>query len=148
MADPISVIASLVGVSTACAQIADSVLKFCERLRHASRDIRNIGSNMLLLSTVLDSVRRTLQRGGDLYTPLLLKQTKSIDKRLRRVIKDVEQVINPKPSLLGHTNWAMFGHAKTGELSRKIEALKSALTLVLLTIQLAVAQDVQEDRVP
>jgi hypothetical protein len=147
MADPLSVIAGLTGVSVACAQIAHSVHTLCDRFRHAPHDIRDIGRNMSFLSGILDSLGEILQRGKGSYKPRLLNDTNAIAKRLNRVIKEVDKLINRKPSFRGRMTWALFDHVKTAELLRKIEALKSTLTIVLAVIHLAMAQGTHNDQV-
>jgi hypothetical protein len=144
MADPLSVVAGVTGVSVACAQIAHSVHTLCDKFRNAPRDVREIGRNMLDLSGILDSLGEILQRGKGSYKPRLLRDTNAITKRLNRVIKQVDKLINRRPSFRGRMTWALFDHTKTEELLRKIEALKSTLTMVLAVVQLALAQSTHD----
>jgi hypothetical protein len=145
MADPLSVIAGVTGVSIACAQLANATITICDKARYAPTELREIGSNMSLLSSILDSLAEVLNRGQDMCKPRLLNDTNTIIQRLRVLRKEVKTMIKSKPGLKGRLNWALFDHGKTMEILQRIEAMKTALMLVLATIQLAMAQEEPKD---
>jgi hypothetical protein len=145
MADPLSVIAGVAGVSIACAQLANATFTICDKTRHAPKDLRDIGSNMSLLSSILDSLAGVLEKGQDMCKPRLLSDTNTIIARLRVVRREVKTMIKSKPGLRGRLNWALLDHGKTMEILQRIEGMKTALMLVLATIQLAIAQEGRED---
>lgn len=139
MADPLSIIAGISGIAVASAQLANSLHTLCDRAMHAPSAIRDLSSNMSLLSGILDAVADVLDKGKGVCKPQVLSNTSSILKRMKRVQKEVRKIIKQNRGLRARISWAL-NFAKVAELLQRIEALKSALTLLLLTVQLAVSQ--------
>lgn len=144
MADPFSIVAGVSGVAIACAQVANSVYTLCDRAASAPHCIREIASNMLLLSSILDTLAEVLDKEKGVYKPQVLGNTQSILKRIKRVQKEVRKILKQNRGLRARIKWAL-NWAKVMELLQRIEALKSGLTLVLLTIQLAITQKQPQD---
>lgn len=144
MADPLSVIAGITGVSIACAQLASVVYTACDRTRYAPASTREIASSMSLLSSILDSQAEVLAKGQGLYKAQVLENTNTILKRIKGIQREVRRMVKQKSGVRARLNWAFFDYSKVRELSERIEALKSALNLVLSTLQLAIAQEGRE----
>lgn len=136
MADPLSVIASIAGIAAASAQLANAVYSISDKLMHAPLEIRNIASNMSLLSSILENLAQVLEQGKDVYKAHLLLEADSILQRMRDVQKDVAKMVKRQKGVRARFKWVL-SYKKVGELGTRIEALKSALGLVLWTVQLA-----------
>ncbi|CAI6342028.1 unnamed protein product [Periconia digitata] len=136
MADPISLIAGIVGIAAATAQLSNAVYTLSDKIMHAPLEIRNIASNMLLLSSILENLAQVLEEGKDVYKEHLLLEAESILERMKEVQKDVGKMLKRQKGVRARVKWVL-SYKKVGELGARIEALKSALGLVLSTVQLA-----------
>jgi|TARA_R110002003_G_scaffold140_15_gene12839 hypothetical protein len=99
---------------------------------------------MSLLSSILDSQAEVLAKGQGLYKAQVLENTNTILKRIKGIQREVRRMVKQKSGVRARLNWAFFDYSKVRELSERIEALKSALNLVLSTLQLAIAQEGRE----
>jgi hypothetical protein len=136
MADPLSIIAGIVGIAAGAAQLANAVYSLSDKLMHAPLEIRNIASNMSLLSSILENLAQVLDQGKGVYKAHLLLEAESILQRMKDVQRDVAKMVKRQKGLRARVKW-VFSNSKVTELGTRIEGLKSALGLVLWTVQLA-----------
>lgn len=139
MADPLSIIASIAGVATAGVHLANAVYRLSDKLVHAPQSMRDIASNMSLLSTILENLAEVLQQGRGVYKARVLHETEALLDRFKGVQKEVGKIVRKQRGFRRRLGWALQ-YGKAEELLEKIEALKSALNLVLWTVHLAMSQ--------
>jgi len=139
MADPLSAIAGIAGIAVASVQLSNALYQTGDRLTNAPRAIRDVASNMSLLSSILENMDDVLHRAKDICKPRIIQDTVEILNRVKEIQKEVRKIVKRQRGLRGRVGW-VFNFGKVSELLDKIEALKSAMNLVLWTIQLAMEQ--------
>jgi hypothetical protein len=138
MADPLSVIAGIVGIAAASAHLANTVHDFGDRFSNARSQMHEVGSETAHLSGILANLAVILEQGHGKYKVQVLTDTKSIIERIERVQDDIRKMIRRNSGFRARVGWAL-SPGKIAELLNRIEALKSSLSIVLATVQLAVA---------
>ncbi|KAJ8110392.1 hypothetical protein OPT61_g6761 [Boeremia exigua] len=116
MADPLSIIAGIVGVAVASAQLANKVHDFTDKVKNAPSQMHDIASEMSHLSGIIKLLATVLEEGSGAYKP---QNSGTFGIRTR-------------------VKWVLSS-GKVAELLDRIEALKSSLSILLNTTQLAVA---------
>ncbi|KAF1838994.1 hypothetical protein BDW02DRAFT_644118 [Decorospora gaudefroyi] len=142
--DPLSIITGIAGIAAASAQLGVSVHAFSDKFKNAPVQMREIASNMTLLSSILQTLSTILEQGKGVYKPQVLTDTGSIMQRMKKIQDEVRKIVSSR-GLRARVKWALSCGAVT-ELLDKIEALKSSLNLVINMIQLGIA--FEEPRVP
>ncbi|KAJ9646362.1 hypothetical protein H2199_002411 [Coniosporium tulheliwenetii] len=138
MADPVSIVASAAGIAAAGVQLSLSLYQITETVIHAPKEIGEIATEISLLATILERLGTVLEEGEDVYKPRLVSDTKSILSKFDSVQKEVQKLVSKSRKL--KRLWWMFQSGKVKGLMSKIEALKSAMNLVLWTLQMATEQ--------
>jgi hypothetical protein len=137
MGDPLSIIGSVVGIVAAGTELAIILYKHCDTAKNAPRSIREVASNLSLLSTILENIGEVLERHKDVYRERLWKETEGLLEKYKVVQNDVKDLIKRQRGFRARVKW-VFVSEKMEELLVKIEGLKSAMNLVLGLINLAV----------
>ncbi|KAF2731290.1 hypothetical protein EJ04DRAFT_554854 [Polyplosphaeria fusca] len=137
MADPLSVIGSVVGVVAAGTELAIVLYKHFDTAKNAPRSMREVASNLSLLSTILENIRDVLERHKHVYKERLWKETQGILEKYEDVQKDVRELIKRQGGIRAKMKWVIVS-TKMQELLLKMEGVKSAMNLVLGLINLAV----------
>lgn len=138
MADPLSIIAGIVGIAAASAHLANTVHDFGDRFNNARSQMHNVGSEMSQLSGILKNLAIILEQGRGKYKLQVLTDTKSIIERVEKVQKEIRRMVKKNSGFRARVRWALSS-GKIAELLDRIEALKSSLSIVIATVQLAVA---------
>ncbi|KAF2118626.1 hypothetical protein BDV96DRAFT_642815 [Lophiotrema nucula] len=138
MADPLSVIASVVGIVGAGTKLAITLYDLCDKAKNAPHSIREIASNLSLLSTILENIADVLKRHKDVYEERLLTDTEAVLKKYDDVQTAVRALIIRQDGFRVRLKWALKD-TKVRELLVQIEGVKSALSLVLGCMNLAIA---------
>jgi hypothetical protein len=137
MADPLTIITGIVGIAAASAQLRASVHAFSDKFKNAPVQMHDFATNMTLLSSILRNLGNILKQGKGVYKPQILTDTQSVIERLKKVQEEVQKILS-KSDFRARVKGALSSGAVT-ELLERIEALKSSLTLIINTIQLAMA---------
>lgn len=146
MADPLSIIASIVGVAVASAQLANKVHDFTDKYRNAPAQMHAIDSEMSHLSSIFNLLADVLKEGSGAYKPQVLSDAKDILGRVKNIQDEIKKMMKKNSGLRARMKWVMSA-GKVAELLDRIEALKSSLSILLDTTQLAVAyRDSVSDR--
>lgn len=140
MADPISLIASVVGVAAAGLQVANAVIKICDKLTQGPQEMRKVASGMRDLSETLEDVAALFEAAKEMsvYKPRVLQRTKSVLDRFDSLQDEVKNIIRRQHGMRGRVKW-VFSASKVQTLLLEIEALKSGLSLMLWVVQFAMA---------
>ncbi|KAH6612161.1 hypothetical protein C7974DRAFT_419056 [Boeremia exigua] len=138
MADPLSIVASIVGVGVASAQLANKVYDFTDKYKNAPAQMQDIASEMSHLSSIFSLLANVLKEGQGAYKPQVLKDVGSILGRVEKIQEEIRKLMKRNGGVRARVKWAMsFG--KVSELLDRVEALKSSLSVLLDTALLALA---------
>lgn len=134
--DPLSLIASIAGISQAGASLSKAIYGLVSSARGAPKEVADIARGIADLSTILRELRRVLREGLSLYSRKLLRHIRSAMKRIAKVHGSISDLIDVG-SGVGRLKWA-FRRSTSVQLLSQIEAHKSAINMVLQTMMLAV----------
>ncbi|KAI0428685.1 hypothetical protein F5Y09DRAFT_343398 [Xylaria sp. FL1042] len=134
--DPLSVIASIAGVSTAGISLSRAIYDIISTIRNAPKEVSDIARGLCDLSFILRELRRVLKDGQDIYRKRLIRHVASAIKRVGRVQSEIEELLDIRG---GGTKlrWA-FRKSKVTELLYTIESHKTGINMILQTMMLAV----------
>jgi hypothetical protein len=138
MADPLSAIASIVGIAAAAASLANTVYKFSDNISNARIQMYDVASEMIQLSNILNTLDAVLRQGQGTYKPQILADTKSILERVEKIQQEIRKIVKRNSGFRARVKWALSS-GKVAERLDRIEAMKSSLGIVLATVQLAMA---------
>lgn len=147
MADPLSIIAGIAGIAAVSAQLANSMYIMSDKLLQAPALIQDLVSNMSLFSGILENLADILDRGKGIYQPRVLQAADDITQRMKAIHVEVKKIAKRQRGFRARMGW-VFNSSKVAELLDRMEALKSAMNLVLWTIQLAMSQKSPVDSIP
>ncbi|KAI0876457.1 hypothetical protein GGS24DRAFT_451494 [Hypoxylon argillaceum] len=136
--DPLSVIASIAGVSTAGISLARAIYDAILSMRDAPKEASSIARGLSDLSSTLRELRRVLNDGRDIYRRRLIRRVASAVRRISQIQHEIENLlVLDGPGSLGRLKW-IFRKSKTMALLYAIESHKTGISLVLHTMMLAV----------
>ncbi|KAI0423059.1 hypothetical protein F5X98DRAFT_369074 [Xylaria grammica] len=133
--DPLSVIASIAGVSTAGIALSRAIYDTIASMRNAPKEICDIAKGLYDLSFILRELRRVLKDGQDIYRRKLIKRVASAIKRVGRVQREIEDLLDIT-GIGGTLNW-LFRKSKIQGLLYTIESYKTGINMILQTMMLA-----------
>lgn len=134
--DPLSLIASIAGISQAGASLSKAIYELISSARGAPKEVADIARGIADLSIILSELRRVLREGTSLYRRKLLRNIRSAMKRIAKIHGSISDLIDVG-SGVGRLKWA-FRRSTSVQLLYQIEAHKSAINMVLQTMMLAV----------
>jgi hypothetical protein len=139
MADPLSIIAGIAGIAAASIQLANSIHRICEKMKHAPQEIQQVASNITSLTLILEDVADIIKiaKEKSVYKPRVLHETKSILGRFERVQAEVRKIVDAqRSSIRGRFRW-LFKASRIAELLMEMEGLKSGLQLIISIVHFA-----------
>jgi hypothetical protein len=135
MADPISVIGLVVGVGAVAAKLSLALFEVSYVIKHAPSEISDIAADLSTLSGLFTELGSLFQCAEALYKPELFRTTTLVLDKFEEVRQQLEKIVGTKKKLR-RLRW-LFEASKARDLLRKIECIKSSLTLIFSVIQLA-----------
>lgn len=146
MADPLSIIGSIVGIAVASAQLANKVHDFADKYRNAPAQMHDVAAEMSQLSSIFDLLANVLKEGSGTYKPQVLSDANDMLNRVQKIQEEIMKLMKSNSGIRARMKWVLSA-GKVGELLDRIEALKSSLSILLDTTQLAIAhRDSLSDR--
>jgi translation initiation factor 2B subunit (eIF-2B alpha/beta/delta family) len=130
MADPLSAIASIVGIDAAAASLANTVYKFSDDISNARIQMHDVASEMIQLSNILNTLYAVLRQGQGTYKPQILADSKSILDRVEKIQQEIHKIVKRNSGFRARVKGALSS-GKVAELLDRIEAMKSSLGIVL-----------------
>lgn len=134
--DPLSIIASIAGVSTAGISLSRAIYDAISSVRNAPKEVSGIARGLSDLSITLRELQRVLNKGKDVYRRKLIRRVASAVKRMGRVQREIKELLDGTGSL-PQLKW-IFRKSKTMELLYAIESHKTGISLILQTMMLAI----------
>ncbi|KAJ2992982.1 hypothetical protein NUW58_g1982 [Xylaria curta] len=92
--DPLSVIASLAGISTAGLALSRAIYDRISSMRNAPTEMSGIAKSLCDLSFTLKELQRVLKDSQDIYKRKLIRRVASAVKRIGRVQREIELLIS------------------------------------------------------
>jgi hypothetical protein len=134
--DPLSVIASVAGISTAGISLSRAVYDLVSSVRNAPREVSAIAKGLSDLSYILRELRRVLKDGKDVYRRKLIRRVATAVKRVGRVQREIQSLLEGSGGL-ARLKW-FFRKSKTMELLYAIESHKTGISMILHIMTLAI----------
>lgn len=143
MADPLSIIASMIAVSEAGMKISKSLYYFASALRSSVDDIERLAFEIDTFSSVLDDLRSWLQDNRQVISQSALDTANKLLRRCKKTFADIKKMIgtgadeNYDPPRFWSRMRFVFQYHRIEPLRASLESCKSTLALQLSTFKLA-----------
>lgn len=129
MAEPISIIASCVGIASGITSLLRSITTFIGDVRDARKDLRAVKRE-------LESLQGSLAAFSDKDQFLQLENMKHLKDNVLGVVENCGKVVGEMRRLVldmsrGSIRWATSGKSSMAKLQTSLEAHKSALEIAL-----------------
>jgi hypothetical protein len=139
MADPLSIIASAITVAGTAAQLSLTLFKVGQTIRHAPEEISEIALEISSLSNSLNVLVDELQACQHLCRPKLFQEMHSVSQRFKKIEDQLIDLTSDRDGKISRMKW-FFDSSKAKSLLKKVESVKSALTLMLVTMRVTAEQ--------
>lgn len=136
MADPLSVMASIAGVSMAGIAISKGLYDITHHIKHAPKQVAEMARELSLLSSALRTVKTAMGDNARYCKPRLLHDLKHMLARLRRIQKEVKDITRDSGRSIYHLK-LVFKSTRTKKLLAKINGYKDTLNIILTALQMA-----------
>ncbi|KAI1367916.1 hypothetical protein F5Y08DRAFT_297303 [Xylaria arbuscula] len=134
--DPLSVIASIAGISTAGITLSRAIYDAISSIRNAPKEVSSVAKGLCDLSVILRELRRVLKDGKDVYRRKLIRRVASAIRRVGRVQSEIKELLDGTGTL-AKLKW-IFQKSRVMELLYAIESHKTGINIILQTMVLAV----------
>ena len=135
--DGVSAAASVAGIAAAGIQLSKALHDVVITIKAGREEIRDIATNVSLLSSVLTELQDVLDREKIHFRPLLDDNARTIVSRCEIIFKDIEKhTVGRHGKTTPRLVW-YFRRERAKPLRASLESLKSTLSILLHVIQLA-----------
>jgi Fungal N-terminal domain of STAND proteins len=129
MADPVSLVASCLGIACGITKLMESINSFVSDVREARRDMSDVQKELEVVRAILLDLR---DKGQDLG----FDQVHSLKIHVFEVVSNCGNVVTEMKKLLrtmrnGSMRWATSGKRQMVKLKLNLEAHKSTLSIAL-----------------
>lgn len=132
--DPLSIIASIAGISQAGASLSREIYNLISSVRGAPKEISDIARGISDLSIILRELRNVLKEGRDVYSRKLLRRVGSSGRRIGKIHLQINQLLAIRNGI-AQLKW-FFRKSKVTQLLYQIESHKSGINIILHTMVL------------
>lgn len=132
--DPLSIIASIAGISQAGASLSREIYNLISSVRGAPKEISDIARGISDLSIILRELRKVLKEGRDVYSRKLLRRVGSSGRRIGKIHLQINQLLAIRNGI-AQLKW-FFRKSKVTQLLYQIESHKSGINIILHTMVL------------
>ncbi|KAM0355143.1 hypothetical protein ACHAPU_001004 [Fusarium lateritium] len=130
--DPVSIIASIAGITTAGVQISSTLFRLVKTYRNAPAEIRAMAIEMAGLTVTLEHLRDILDTGHSFTKPLFFEGVKHVIKNIQSTQQEIHKMVDDQTIL------ARFKWLKSRRLLSDIDKHKVTLTLQITILSAAV----------
>ncbi|PVI03377.1 hypothetical protein DM02DRAFT_697884 [Periconia macrospinosa] len=131
MAEPVSIIASAITIAGTAAHLSLALFKVAQTFKHAPEEISEIALEISSLSNSLNMLADALQAYHQICRPKMLQEVDTILERFKKIEKQLLNLTSDRGSkTLNRLKW-FFDGPKAKSLLKKVESVKTALTLIL-----------------
>jgi Fungal N-terminal domain of STAND proteins len=99
MADPLSLIASVVAIATAAVHVSQTLYKLADTLGGTNSEVGSIALEIETFSSVLEGLRDVLEDAEDLITPKALKNANTILSICKEIFQTIQRMLIPYKDL-------------------------------------------------
>lgn len=136
MADPLSVVASCVGLITAAGATVNAITSFIRDCRATRGDLTAVARELAELQLILELLKDDGQ--GDVLPHPLQEQIGRIVKRCNRIVTDIKTLLKQCKGPSGVVSWAVGEKKEVEALRRELAAYRESLSLTVETTTLQV----------
>jgi hypothetical protein len=141
MADPLSLMASLIAVATAGIQVSRTLYNFAGVIGGASEEIMSIGKEISAFSGVLRDLHDFLDDAKDLISKRALANANRILEDCKEVFAKIQRMLDscnagPRMNFWQSLQWS-FRRDRVKPMCAKLESFKLTLAILLSTMRLA-----------
>lgn len=133
--DPLSLLASIAGVTTAGIQLSKAIYDLVGNFRGAPSEVSDIARSISDLSRIFNELRRALRDGSDMCRKSLLRRVKSTIRRVYSIQNDIWDLIDGVDGL-ARLKW-IFRRSKVRDLLWRIESHKTGISMMLQIITIS-----------
>jgi len=152
--DPLSLTASIIAVVDVGVEISTQLSRLARKMKNAGKEVAEIADEINSLSSAVQNLHLCLKegmhRGEPVYSECMVVDIEHLLKRIevlheetwellpgkrRRAAKDKQVELN----VLDCFKW-IFKSSKAREIMKKMDSLKSTLSVMMTTLQLALQQ--------
>lgn len=141
MAEVVGIIGSAIAIANSAATLSRALYEIVETIHNARREIADIAQQLQLLSGTLHMLWDYTHSQRHLCRPGLFHNTNAILEQYLQVDKDLRELVKT-PKNLARLTW-YIKQTKVKSLLKKVEAIKTSLSLALHVIQLAREEEVR-----
>lgn len=129
MADPVSLVASCLGIASGITKLMESINSFVSNVREARRDMSDVQKELEVVRAILLDLRDKGQELG-------FEQVHSSKINILEVVNNCGNVVTEMKRLLrtmrnGSMRWVTSGKKQMAKLKLNLEAYKSTLNIAL-----------------
>lgn len=135
MAEPVSLFASAITIGISAAQLSLALFSVAQTLKNAPREIAEIAEEISWLSGTFQQLPDIIRPYQSLCKPALFGILRESLQRYNQLEAQLKLLVDT-PQKLARLRWCMK-KSQAKSLLKKVESIKSALTLQLQIFQLA-----------
>ncbi|KAF4842954.1 hypothetical protein CGCSCA4_v008361 [Colletotrichum siamense] len=143
MADPLSVVASCVGLISAAGATVNIITSFVRNCRAARGDLTIVARDLADLQLVLELLKDDGQ--GDALPGPLQEQINRIVKRCSRIVSDIYAAVKRCKGKSGAVVWAADGRKEVESLRGELAGYRDALNLTVETTTFLTTKSIKAD---
>jgi Fungal N-terminal domain of STAND proteins len=141
MADPLSLMASLIAIATAGVQVSRTLFSIANVIGGASEEILSVGREISAFSGVLRDLHEFLDDAKDLISKRALLNANHILRDCKNVFAKIQRMLDccnagPRTNFGQNLQWS-FRREKVKQMCAKLESFKLTLAILLSIMRLA-----------
>jgi hypothetical protein len=129
MTDPVSIVASCLGIASGITKLIDSISSFVSNVQEARRDMNDVQQELYAVRTILLELRDKGQDLGFGQVPSLKIHVFEVVSNCGNVVADMKKLLRTMRN--GSMRWATSGKKQMAKLKLNLEAHKSTLIIAL-----------------
>ena len=149
MADPLSLVASLVAVATAGLEVFKKIRRLTNAIGNSNEEIRSIGEQVSYSTQAIESMNEFLEDAKGLISIRVSQDALQLVEKVRSIFIEITRMLRFKSykygsNLLLAVQW-VFTRDKVKPLCAKMESYKLTLNIMVSTMKLAKCKKAIDD---
>ena len=141
MADPLSLLASLLAVATAGIEVSKTLCKLADIIGNSNEEIRSISEEVSAFSRIIGDLHEFLEDAKDLISSNASQNARHILIMCEGIFAKIKRMLQFSKRKYGNNFWQgmqwSFRRDKVKPLCAKLESYKSTLVIMLSVMKLA-----------
>ncbi|KAE9366259.1 hypothetical protein N431DRAFT_472806, partial [Stipitochalara longipes BDJ] len=143
MSDPVSIVASCLGIASGITKLIDSIRSFVSNVQEARRDMNDVQKELDAVRTILLELRDKGQDLGFDQVPSLKIHVFEVVSHCGNVVADMKKLLRTIKN--GSIRWVTSGKKQMAKLKLNLEAHKSTLSIALAFVTGLITADIAQD---